>query len=217
MEKGVIAYFLQHVLTKGWFRISLVAVMILLGVTLYVTKQTPNINPGSLDIISTEDKLAKGVAEFYKRETSEDEIPLTEAEVDSYITAEKTVNYLFSMAQVGDEQLFPSVFLPEVYQEDFLKFSIAERLSKVKESMKRITRNDQLVKVEIIRNLWVINKDSTRIVVDIHYKDLSEPIRINFLLKSVKQNPANLVGKDTEQDVYFVSSSVWEIVRNIES
>lgn len=48
------------------------------------------------------------------------------------------------------------------------------------EAMAQVTRNNKLDRIEIVRSLWQFQKDSTRIVVDLHYTDLKEPIRVNL-------------------------------------
>lgn len=212
MRNGFFPYFTKHILPKKWFRLSLVGVLLFLGVVLFFTKQTPDIQPGTIDVTASEKQIVKDIASFYKEDSNEQ----SNENIQSYTTAEETVNYFFTIARVGDSNLFPTVFLPEIYEKDFFKFTLDERLPKVQEAMNRITRENQLNKVEIIRNLWVFNKDSTRIVVDLYYEDLQEPIRVNFLLKTIEMHDSHEEGEHID-DVYYVGSSIWDIIRDIEA
>ncbi|UZN01316.1 hypothetical protein OL548_34760 (plasmid) [Lysinibacillus sp. MHQ-1] len=81
--------------------------------------------------------------------------------------------------------------------------------------MSRLSRDGQLDKVEVVRSLWVLESNAVRVVLDIHYKDLSEPIRINLIVKMLEQYQFNASEGETI-DLPYISSSVWDIIEMIE-
>lgn len=211
----VIREIIKAVIRSKWIIPSLIVTILVLVGTLWLSLRAPEVSPAQFAVEDTTKDLEMEIKAFYAA-TNEDELPVSDVEASAYISAEETIEYFFTMAKLEDVQLFPSVFMPEVYQDDFFQFDFTERENEVKEAMKRITRDGTLEQVEIVRDLWVLQKDSTRLVVDLYYQNLSEPIRLNLMLKHIEQAPPNQTGNGTLLDVFFITTSVWEIIEHIE-
>lgn len=212
----VFSEILKQIIRSKWTIPLILGFIISLGIILFLSIKTPDVDTENIEINQSQAEIESDINSFYDTAESEDMYSI-ETEASSYISAEATVEYLFTVAKIGDDDFFPTVFLPERFEKDFFKFELEERANKVEEAMSRISRGGTLERVQIIRNLLVLEKDSTRVVVDIYYEDLKSPIRINIILKHISQAPANQTGSGTEEEVYFVNSSVWEIIKNIES
>lgn len=206
---------IKTIIRSKWIIPVIVIGIIGLMSILFLSWRAPEVSPATFVVEDTSKELEMDIAAFYSASTDE-ELPVSDVETKAYISAEETVEYFFAMAKVGDIQLFPSVFMSEVFQEDFFQYDFSEREKKLNEAMQRLSRNGTLERVEIIRDLWVLQKDSTRIVVDLYYKDLPEPKRINLMLKHIEQAPPNQTGNGMLLDVFFITTSVWEIIDHIE-
>lgn len=199
-----------------WFKVILVVLIILLSGILYMTLKTPNVKKGTVLDNNKLHSIQKKIDDFYSNETKgipeEQEDSSKIKERDGIV--EDTILKYFSYAQLNEIELFPSVVYDERFESDFFKFEFDQRDAEMEKAFDKITRNHQLKSVKVIRTLWVMKADSTRVVVELHYKDRKNPIRINLLLKKIKQSDEHSKGK--EMDMYFVDSSIWELIESIE-
>lgn len=131
----------------------------------------------------------------------------------SYSSVEAAISMFFSYAQHGEADLFASSLNHEQFQKDFFQYDVPERHGKIEEALNRISRKGQLESISVVKNGWALEPDTVRLVVDLYYKDLNEPVRIGVLIAGEEEYEA-----ETEEitKVYYVVSSVWEVIRNIE-
>lgn len=211
----VLREIIKAIIRSKWIIPVMVVSIIVLTSILFLSWRAPEVSPAKFAVEETSRDLEADIEAFYSAPSGE-ELPVSDIEAKAYISAEETVEYFFTMAKMEDEQLFPSVFMPETFQKDFFQYDFTEREEKLNEAMQRVSREGTLERVEIIRDLWVLQKDSTRIVVDIFYSDLPQPKRINLMLKHIEQAPPNQTGNGKLLDVFFITSSIWEIIDHIE-
>lgn len=131
----------------------------------------------------------------------------------NYSSVEAAVTLFFYLAQEGEVDLFSSSMHYDQFQKDFFKYDVTERYSKIEEALNRISRDGKLENIEVVKNGWVFQPDTVRLVVDLFYEDRSEPVRVSVLVAGEDEYEAET---DEKVKVYYIISSVWEVIRNIE-
>ncbi len=211
--------FKRYVWKNNWVRIGGILFLFVLGFVIYKTVISPDITIGEIgnkDVWSDYDNI---VEQFSENEVDGVVVqtttaPTADVSMDS-TKIETTVNQFFSAARGNNSNIFTASMSAEHVESDFLKYPLNERFSKIDEAMNRITRNNKLTNVEIVRSIWMLESNTSRIVLDLHYDDLSEPIRVSLIVKFFEEYPFNVSEGDTVK-IPYVHSSVWDLIKMIE-
>ena len=205
----------QQLLSKTWFRVTCVSLLILLLLLFYFIWKTPKVEKGVVGEKERWDNFQQELINFRENESTElfEEHDHTN---EGDTTIEQSIEYFFFVVKSGDINLLGSTMNSEQFQKDFFQYEVVERTDKMTEAMQRITRDNRMERIEIVRSLWQFQKDSTRIVVDLYYSDLTEPIRVNLMMKSSEISDTHFEDEAHSDEVYFVNTSIWELIRNIE-
>lgn len=214
--KEILGEIIKKCINSIWFKVILVVLIILMSGVLYITIKTPNVKKGTVLDDNRIQSIQKKINDFYSIESKG--IP-KETEAPNKVNkrngaVEEVILKYFSFAKLNEIELFPSVVSYGRFQSDFFKFEFDQRDAEMVKAFNKITRNHQLRSVKVIRTLWVMKANSTRVVVDLHYKDRKKPFRVNLLIKKIKQSDGHSKGKET--DMYFVDTSIWELIESIE-
>ncbi|WP_447403089.1 hypothetical protein ACE1MS_22985 (plasmid) [Lysinibacillus sp. fkY74-1] len=208
----------DNILSKVWFKVVLFFVVVIIGFVFYKAYFSPSINKGEIGNENTLIEYDSLASEFDKTSKTLDGIEVEVEKSTSNFDSRKmetVITEFFSMANMNNADLFISSMNPEQIDADFSSNLLKERLEKIDEAMSRLSRDGQLDKVEVVRSIWVLESNAVRVVLDIHYKDLSEPIRINLIVKMLEQYQFNASEGETI-DLPYISSSVWDIIEMIE-
>lgn len=135
---------------------------------------------------------------------------------ERYSKPESAVEYLFAVAMLNQEDFYPDAFTLEQYNEDVFGNEETNKIKLVTDIMNRLSRNQTLESVEMIKSMMVFEKDSLRVVADLNYSDLEEPIRINVKLKKLEQHSEDEHIHEHGSNYYYIDSSVWDILGSIE-
>lgn len=219
MFKEIYQSIQNQLFKKTWFRVTCVVLLLLLLLILYLIWKTPNVEKGEIAQEERWENFQEELIDFRDaKDTSSDGVIFEEHDhtMDEGTSIEEAIEYFFFAVKANDVDLFGSAVMPEMMQADYFQYDVIERIDKMSESMSRITRNNQLERIEIVRNLWQFQKNTTRVVVDLFYTDLTEPIRVNFVMTSVEYSDTHFEGEDEVEEVYLVNTSIWELIRNIE-
>lgn len=204
---------------KTWFKVVTVLLILIVGFCLYKAYFSPSITKGEIGNENVWNELDSFAANFKTKSKSLDGVEEVEnldfAFDDSKL--ETVINTFFYTANTGNTDLFLSTINPEQIDADFSSFLLKERFNKIDDAMKRISRNGQLDKLNVVRSFWVLESKALRVVLDVYYKDLEKPIRMNMIIKKIEQEHSHSNDKEIEEiDVPFVSSSIWDIIEMIE-
>ncbi|WP_281217368.1 hypothetical protein [Lysinibacillus capsici] len=208
----------DNILKKVWFKVVSFFVIVMIGFVLYKAYFSPSIIKGEIGNENTLIEYDSLASDFDKTSKTLDGIEVEVEKSDSGFDSRKmetVITEFFSMANMNNPDLFIASMNPEQIDADFSSNLLKERLEKIEEAMRRISRNSQLDKVEVVRSLWVLESKAVRVVLDIHYKDLKEPIRINLIVKTLEQYQFNVSEGETI-NLPYISSSVWDIIEMIE-
>lgn len=209
----------DNIIKKNWFKVLVVILILIVGLLIYKAYFSPTIKKGEIGNESTwkdYDSLAK---EF---DSTSKTLEGIESETENSIPGfdsrkmETVITEFFVTADMKNSDLFISAMNPEQVDKDFSQYQLKERLDKIDEAMSRISRNGQLDKVEVVRSLWVLESKAVRVVLDVHYKNLAEPVRINLIVKMLEQYQFNASEGETIE-LPYISSSVWDIIEMIEN
>ncbi|MEX3624993.1 hypothetical protein [Viridibacillus arvi] len=215
--KEVVEELIKNLISSIWFRIFLFILILLMSGVLYFVVKTPDVKKGTVVDENEMINIQEDVNQFYSKE--DEGIPEESNDNPNTMNAKDTIENLiikyFSYAQLGEVDLFPSTIVGERFESDFFKFDFTERDEEIKRALEGITRKQQLESVKVIRNLWVMKANSSRVVIDLYYKDLKEPIRVNLLIRKVKQIEGH--HSEANMDMYFVDTSIWELIESIEN
>lgn len=207
----------ENIIKKTWFKVLSVLFVLVVGFVIYKAYFTPDITKGEIGNRTIWEDFELQAQEFERKSKTLDgvkEIENTVPAIDGS-KIETVINYFFFYANASNEDLFISTINPELLNQDFPELSLQEKFRKIDESMNRISRNGQIDKIEVIRSLWVMESKAVRVVLDIYYKDLEKPVRINLIVKKVEQNH-NHSENEIENDLPYIHSSVWDIIEMIE-
>lgn len=209
----------SQIFQRMWFKVFIVFVILLLIVVLYLAFVNPPIKKGEIgneqvwqdyeEVAVTFNNLEFEGVEF---EDANGESP------DSNLNSEEletSINMFFFAANKSEQSIFTSSIAHEILEKDFFEYGLQERFAKIEEAMQRISRNSTLTSVEVIRTLPYLKKDVTRVVLDLSYSDLAEPIRVNVLMKTNKENAIN-TGSGETYDIPYIDVSIWELIDSIE-
>lgn len=209
----------KQLFSKIWFRITCVFLLLILLLVIYLIWKTPDVEKGE---VGTEESWENFQQELVNFRENEESLENHETHHDNGTSIEGTRNvedgieFFFLTVKAEDTDLFGSSITTERFQNDFFHYGVIERIDKMEEAMKRITRDGQLEQIEIVQNLWQFDKHSTQVVVDLNYKDQVEPIRINIKMTSSEYFDPHSEEEDYTDSVYQVNTSVWELIQNIE-
>lgn len=207
MLKEIISEFRKVFLSKKVIKIFGFSAGVILLFCLYLWITSPKANVENIEPLwsnSTSD-----ISAFKDGDISK--LALTDEE--SYSSVEAAISLFFSYAQHRETDLFASAVNYEQFQSDFFQYDVTERHGKIEEALNRISRNGQLEGISVVKSGWALEPDTVRLVVDLKYKDLNEPVRISVLVAGEDEYEAET---DETTKVYYVVSSVWEVIRNIE-
>lgn len=207
----------ENIIKKTWFKVLSVLIVFLVGFVIYKAYFTPEITKGEIGNKTIWEDFELQTEEFEKKSKTFDgvkEIENTVPTIDGS-KIESVINYFFFTANTNNADLFISTLNPELLNKDFPELDLQEKFEKIDESMKRISRNGQIEKIEVIRSLWVMESKAVRVVLDIYYKDLKKPVRINLIVKKIEQSH-NHSDNEKDNDLPYIHSSVWDIIELIE-
>jgi|GEM_PF-2205865 len=207
----------DNIIKKTWFKVLSVLFVILVGFVIYKVYFTPDIKKGVIGNKTIWEDFELQAEEFERKSKTlngVEEIENTVPSIDGS-KVESVINYFFFTSNSNNADLFVSTLNPELLNKDFPELNIQERFRKIDESMNRISRNGQIEKIEVIRSLWVMESKAVRAVLDIYYKDLKKPIRINLIVKKIEQSH-NHSDNEKGNDLPYIHSSVWDIIELIE-
>lgn len=207
----------NNILKKTWFKVVSVLIFILVGFVLYKACFTPEITKGEIGNENIWVDFELQTSEFERKSKTLDgveEIKNTVPNIDGS-KIETVINQFFFTANTKNADLFISTLNPEQLNTDFTNLDLNEKFEKIDESMIRISRDGQIERIDVIRSLWVLESKAVRVVLDIYYKDLEKPIRINLIVKKLEQSHTHSNNHE-ELDLPYINSSVWDIIEMIE-
>lgn len=207
----------ENIIKKTWFKVLSVLLVLLVGFVIYKAYFTPEITKGEIGNKTIWKDFELQTEEFEKKSKTFDgvkEIENTVPTIDGS-KIESVINYFFFTANTNNADLFISTLNPELLNKDFPELNLQEKFKKIDESMNRISRNGQIEKIEVIRSLWVMESKAVRVVLDIYYKDLKKPVRINLIVKKIEHSH-NHSDNEKDNDLPYIHSSVWDIIELIE-
>jgi hypothetical protein len=133
-----------------------------------------------------------------------------------YSKPESAIEYLFAVSMLNQEDFYPDAFTLEQYNEDVFGHEEADKVKLVNDIMDRLSRNKTLQSVKMVKSMMVLEKESLRVVADLNYSDLEDPIRINVKLKKLEQHSEDEHIHEHESNYYYIDSSVWDLLNRIE-
>ncbi|MFY0520562.1 hypothetical protein ACOMCU_22435 [Lysinibacillus sp. UGB7] len=207
----------DNIIKKVWFKVLSALFIFIVGFGLYKAYFSPKITKGEIGNESIWNEFDKLSSEFERKSKTLDGVEDVENPVSSIDGSklETVINEFFYTANKNNADLFISTIHPDQVNTDFASFHLKERFNKIDEAMSRISRNGQIEKVNVVRSLWVLESKAVRVVLDVYYKDLDNPIRMNLITKRVEQYHTHS-NEEEEIDIPYVSSSVWDIIEMIE-
>lgn len=196
--------------------ITVGAVLILFsGFAIYRTLAVPSVSNDKIEISTMVENLNY---EMNMKKEGIETNKVSQQLEERYSKPESAIEYLFALSMLEKQDLYPDAFTLEQYSKDAFDTEATDREGLIIDIMNRLTRNKNLESVEYVKNMMVFEQDSIRLVVDLRYKDLSEPIRVNVKLKKVKHliTSTNEPDFEYETNYYYIDSSVWELIDRIE-
>lgn len=126
---------------------------------------------------------------------------------ERYSKPEAAIDFLFGIAMLDKVDMFPDAFSTNRFFEDFKTTDGESKVETIKEAMNRLTKNGTLEKIKIMKSKDTsLEKGTVRLVVDLYYKELEDPIRVQI---KVQKN-------ETEKQIYYVKTPIWNIIERIE-
>lgn len=159
-------------------------------------------------VVNAEDK--KGQIEKEIRLVEQNDEDMINTVKERYSKPEAAIDYLFGISMLGNVNMYPDAFTVEQFFKDINDSENGSKIDHVKDIMNRLTKNGTLTNTKIVKKKSVGERES-RIVVDIYYKDLDEPIRVQIKVKKHVTKE-----KGNKQELYYISTSVWEIIKKID-
>lgn len=146
-----------------------------------------------------------------QKEQLEKEIRLVDQKDDEVISTlkerysrpEAAINYLFGISMLENVNMFPDAFTYDRFFEGIKASENGSKIENVNDIMNRLTKYGTLTKTKIVKKK--IKERESRFVVDLYYEGLDEPIRVQIKVK-----------KHSQQEIYYVDTSVWDIIEKIE-
>ncbi|WP_066418237.1 hypothetical protein [Sutcliffiella cohnii] len=122
---------------------------------------------------------------------------------------ENVIQFLFGTILVDDPELFVQAFDTETISKDLFAIDNPDKLEVASDIMNRISRDSKLERVGIINTKGSVGQEVT-VRIAISYSD---GLEIKFPITMRLQR--NSHGEDNS--IYFISSSVWDLIKVIES
>jgi hypothetical protein len=199
---------------RKWFFIGGVLLLLLGGLIVYKAVNTPSIVNQTKEVAKSKEAIEESV-----------EIYLSGEEVDSehlmheYGSPEGTIEYFFSIATLNEVGLLPDVVSVEQLNEDFFSLDVSERIPQMKKTISMITKKQTLEKVEVVRGMWTLEMDSIRVVTDLFYTDIKDPIRVNIKLRKKEVDHVHgdkHADSNKTHELYYIDSSLLDLAKQIE-
>ncbi len=187
------------------------------GIAVYVKLSVLEISsPVKKELINLEEDLKKEMEASRSPDIKGDEF--IKSLEQRYSKPEAALEYLFALSLLEETDLYPDAFTIEQYMNDVFTKVGENKEQKVKDIMERLTRDGKLTSVQFVKSKMVFDKKSLRVVADLYYNDLKNPIRVNVKLKEVEHD---YIGHATDNVIsrsqfYYIDSSVWDIIDKIE-
>ncbi|MER2006380.1 MAG: hypothetical protein ABS939_02915 [Psychrobacillus sp.] len=139
-------------------------------------------------------------------------------------TLDSVLSMFFMSANRMDVDMMLSVMTIEQSNEDFAGRTndLEELFGLYNESMKKLTRNGAIDSIEIVGGNKMIG-GNVRVRVNVTYRDLAKPVELVIILKaeedtlSVGDFTEEVTEEQFEVKQYFVNTSIWEIIKKVES
>ncbi|HCG4536204.1 TPA: hypothetical protein NJY08_005058 [Salmonella enterica subsp. enterica serovar Typhi str. AG3] len=212
----------KQVFQKMWFKILVVFLVVIVGFGVYKSFVSPDVKKGEIGNKSVWNDYETLISEFDDTSKKLDGIEASDvsesSENDSSFDSRKVesvINEMFITANIANRDLFAATFTSEQLNKDFFKYDISERFTKMEEAMSALSRQGQLDRVEVVRGIPLINNNSIRVVLDVYYTDLIDPIRFSVIVQYLEQNQFNDSEGET-MDFPYIDSSVWDMIEEIE-
>lgn len=135
--------------------------------------------------------------------------PHVQEMVSKYENPVNAINYLFAAAQSGNKDAFIDAFEAMEINEALFQSKDPDKEAVAEDMMKRLTRNYTLESVNFIKEKFVFEKEATRCIVELVYKN-QKKVRLSIILKL--RGTAHTEG----ELIYFVKTSPWDLIRQIE-
>ncbi|USK62185.1 hypothetical protein [Peribacillus asahii] len=161
--------------------------------------------------VSIEDTTATIQKEILSVEQKDEEV--ISAVKERYAKPEAAVDYLFGIAMLKNVDLFPDAFTVERFSEDVKAPELGSKVETVEDIMNRLTKNGTLTEVKVVKTKNTFEKMTVLFIVDLYYKDLAAPIRVQI---KVKESGYTGNGENDKEQHYYVDTSVWKILEKIE-
>lgn len=187
------------------------------GIAVYVKLSVPEISsPVKKELVNLEEDFKKEMKDSRSPDIKGDEF--VKSLEQRYSRPEAALEYLFALSLLEETDLYPDAFTIDQYMNDVFNKEGENKEQKVKDIMERLTRDGKLTSVQFVKSKMVFDKNSLRVVADLYYNDLKNPIRVNVKLKEVEHDyighaADNIISKS---QFYYIDSSVWDIIDKIE-
>ena len=218
IKKEILHALKSQVFQRMWFKVFVVVVVLVLLFAIYRVVINPPIPKGEIGNEQVWENYEDVADIFNSLEFEGVEADKESVNELTFINSEDmatTINLFFVTANKGEQNLFTSTVSAEILEQDFFKYDLGERFTKIDEAMQRISRNGTLTNIEVVRSLPYLKKDVSRIVIDLNYQDLTEPIRVSILVKMIDVNKINSSEGETFE-IPYIDSSIWELIEDIE-
>lgn len=189
---------LQRISVYGGFLFILLALIFCTYRFTYVTSKV--MHEQTMEV--TTDQIEKEILSV----THEDKREIS-AMKERYSKPEAALDFLFGIAMLDKVDMFPDAFTTNRFFEDFKTTDGKSKIETIKEAMNRLTKNGTLEKIKIMKSKDTsLEKGTVRFVVDLYFKELEDPIRVQI---KVQKN-------ETEKQIYYVKTPIWNIIERIE-
>lgn len=139
-------------------------------------------------------------------------------------TLDSVLSMFFMSANRMDVDIMLSVMTIEQSDEDFAGRTndLEELFGLYDESMKKLSRNGGIDSIEIVGGNKMIG-GNVRVRVNVTYRDLAKPVELVIILKaeedtiSVGDFTEEVTEEQFEVKQYFVNTSIWEMIKKVES
>ena len=152
-------------------------------------------------VVNAEDKKEQILKEIRLVEQKDEDMIDTVKE--RYSKPEAAIDYLFSISLLENVNMYPDAFTFDRFFEDIKTSENGSKIENINDIMKRLTKNGTLTKTKIVKKK--IKESESRFVVELYYESLDEPIRVQIKVK-----------KHSQKEIYYVETSVWDIIEKIE-
>lgn len=191
--------------------VLLVILTVLISINKYVQskgglEKKVNVNSAVDDILSDEEKIKNISTDKGKQNTQL--IKLSNQVATNNQDPKYVLKYVFASALTSQPDLFSSAFDVDQFNKDLFRRTNSDKVSVIKEMMKKITRINKLKYLKVIN----IKPDKTRsyyiVSARLFYQDnYQSPI---VLKMKYEQN------EERRQSILVITTSVWDLIKQIE-